>query len=233
MRIVLVSEEPVFRLGFRALIQETDDLVMVAEVTDARAGLPVVIAEEPDVVAVEVDLPGVSGIDAARSLTRRLPGSRILLLAGYPRQRDLLEGFAAGALGFALKTDPVESLREALREVGAGRRYVSEKMGGPSPDLMLKRLSSKTITSPDLLDLLSAREREVFHLVLKGFRNREIARELCIAVKTVNTHRTHINRKLHCSGAADLVRFAAGNGLLNHVPIRPNGAGEPMMEQTT
>jgi DNA-binding NarL/FixJ family response regulator len=223
MRIGLVSEEPVFRLGFRALIEQTDDLVIVAEVTDARSGLPVVIGVEPDVIAVEVDLPGVGGIDATRALVRRLPASRILLLASWPRQRDLLEGFAAGALGFVLKTDPIDSLREAIRAVGQGHRYVSERMGVPL-DPILKRLGSKTVTSPDLLDLLSSREREVFHLVLKGFRNRDIARELCIAIKTVDTHRTHINRKLHCSGAADLVRFAAGNGLLDHVPAPVNSA---------
>jgi two-component system response regulator NreC len=219
MRIGLVSEEPVFRLGFRALIEQTDDLVIVAEVTDARSGLPVIIGVEPDVIAVEVDLPGVSGIDATRALHRRLPDARILLLAGWPRHRDLLDGFVAGALGFVLKTDPIDSLREAIRTVGEGRRYVSERMGGIPPDPTLKRLAS---TAPDLLALLSSREREVFHLVLKGFRNREIARELCIAIKTVDTHRTHINRKLHCSGAADLVRFAAGNGLLDHLPAVAN-----------
>jgi len=223
MRILLVAEGPVFRLGFRALVERTDDMVLVGEVADSRSALAAVAQEQPDVVAIEIDLAGLSGVDVARAIIRQRPELRILLLAARRRERDLVDGFAAGALGFALSTDPVDAMREAIRIVGAGGRYVSKRLGDPPPDAMLRRGTARRPGRPgDLLDILSTREREVFHLVLKGWRNRDIARELGVSMKTVDTHRTHINRKLHCCGAADLIRFAASNGLLDQPPPAPS-----------
>jgi two-component system response regulator NreC len=224
MRIVLVAGEPAFRFGFRAVVEASGDLSVAADVADARAGFQAIDVEKPDVVAMDVALSGINGIDATREVKRRAPGSRVLLLAAWPREQDVLDGFAAGADGFALKTDPVETLRHAVRSVGQGQRYVPADLRGVNLDRAGEVQRSRGPAG--VLETLSAREREVLDLVVKGWRNRDIARELCISIKTVDTHRTHINRKLHCTSAADIVRFAADNGLLRRPPSALGVTGE-------
>jgi DNA-binding NarL/FixJ family response regulator len=212
MRIVLIAGEPAFRLGVGAVLERSGDLRLVSDAADARAGFAAVDAANPDVVVIDVALRGMNGIEATREVRRRSPRAQILLVAAWPRERDVLEGFAAGATGYALKTDPVESLGEAIRTVGAGQRYLSPELRGSSLEAASR--AHATDGRRDVLHALSLREREVLGLVVKGCRSRDIARELCISIKTVETHRNHINRKLGCASAADLTRFAADNGLL-------------------
>lgn len=216
MRIVVIAGEPAFRLGVGMAVERTDDLEVVADAADARSGFAAVDANQPDVVLVDVSLRGMDGIDATREVRRRAPRARVLLLASWPRERDVLDGFAAGASGYALKTDPIESLYEAIRMVGAGQRYLAPGLRGWSQDAAPEGQAAQG--GRDVLRALSLREREVLSLVVKGRRSRDIAAELCISIKTVETHRNHINRKLGCTSAADLTRFAADNGLLRSVP---------------
>jgi DNA-binding NarL/FixJ family response regulator len=200
------------------VVEGTEDLKLVADAGDARTGFGAVDAEKPDVVVMDVALRGMSGIDATREVKRRAPKARVLLLAAWPRERDVLDGLAAGADGFALKTDSIEVLLEAIRTVGAGHRYLTQEARGlnlPAPRGIREHDDSD---GRDVLHALSLREREVLGLVIKGLRSRDIARELCISIKTVETHRNHINRKLGCASAADLTRFAADNGLLRSAP---------------
>jgi DNA-binding NarL/FixJ family response regulator len=216
MRIVLIAGEPAFRLGVGVAVEQISDLELVADAADARSGFAAVDAANPDVVVIDVALRGMNGIEAAREVRRRCPRCQILLVAAWPRERDVLEGFGAGAIGYALKTDSVEALGEAIRTVGAGQRYLSPELRGSSLESATRPQSGNG--KRDVLHALSLREREVLGLVVKGCRSRDIARELCISIKTVETHRNHINRKLGCASAADLTRFAAENGLLRAAP---------------
>jgi two-component system response regulator NreC len=219
LRIVLIAPEPVFRSGFRSVVESSGDLHLIADAPDARNGFPAVDREKPEVVVVAVALPGMNGIAATRELRRRAPDSRVLLLAEWPRERDVLEGLAAGARGFALTTQPVEALLAAIRAVGAGQLYLPPDVRGIAAGAAPNGHARGSLAVPgDVLVSLSPREREVLDLVVKGWRNREIARELCVSIKTVDTHRTHINRKLRCGSTSDLVRFAAENGLLPRAP---------------
>jgi DNA-binding NarL/FixJ family response regulator len=216
MRIVLIAGEPAFRFGFRVVLEKASDVDLVADAEDARSGFGAIDLEKPDLVVIDVALRGMSGIDATREVKRRAPKARVLLLASWPRERDVLDGLAAGADGFALKTDSVDILLEAIRTVGAGQRYLTSEVRGlnlPAPRGVRPEGKGR-----DVLHALSLREREVLGLVIKGYRSRDIARELCISIKTVETHRNHINRKLGCASAADLTRFAADNGLLRSAP---------------
>jgi two-component system response regulator NreC len=214
MRIVLISPEPVLCAGFAAVLAATDDLELAATAPDARSGFVAVDREKPDLVVVAVSLPGMSGVAATQEIRRRQPETRVLLLAPWARERDFLEGVAAGAAGLALTTTPLETLLSALRAVGAGRRFVPLELRG----LVLEPALAAGAAHTDVLRSLSRREREVLDLIVKGTRSREIARELCVSIKTVETHRTHINQKLNCSSSADLVRFVAENGLLPAAP---------------
>jgi two-component system, NarL family, response regulator NreC len=218
MRIVLVAGEPVFRMGFQAMVGATEDLQLVAQASDARSGFSEIDTHSPEVVVMDVALRGMSGVTATREIKCRAPETRVLLLATWPRERDALDGFAAGAHGFALKCDPAETLLYAIRSVARGQAYVTPELRGCGAELLDPRHPRPASTADDVLGVLSPREREVLELIIKGWRNRNIARELCISIKTVDTHRTRINRKLHCTNAADLVRFAADNGLLQKAP---------------
>jgi DNA-binding NarL/FixJ family response regulator len=222
MRIVVIAGEPAFRLGLGISLERSGDLQLVAEAGDARSGFAAVDSTDPDVVLIDVSLSGMDGIDATREVRRRATRSRVLLVATWPRERDVLDGFAAGASGYALKTDPIDSLHEAIRTVATGRRYLAPGLRGWSQDATA---GGRDVGSRDVLKALSLREREVLSLVVKGRRSRDIAAELCISIKTVETHRNHINRKLGCTSAADLTRFAADNGLLRSVPE----GGEPRL----
>jgi DNA-binding NarL/FixJ family response regulator len=225
MRIVVVSGEPAFRLGVRVILDAAADLKLAADAPDARSGFTAIDAEKPDVVMIDVALQGMNGIDATREVKRRSPKTRVLLLASWARERDALDGFGAGADGYALKTESVEALRDAIRTVAGGRRYITPELRGVTIDRDGIAPSEQT----DVLHVLSLREREVLDLVVKGCRSRDIARELCISIKTVETHRNHINRKLGCASAADLTRFAADNGLLRSGPA----SGARPQERTT
>jgi DNA-binding NarL/FixJ family response regulator len=217
MRIVSIAGEPAFRLGLRVVVESDGALQLIADAEDARSGFALVDTHQPDLVIIDVALRGISGIDAIREIKRRAPKARVLLLAAWARERDVLDGFAAGADGFALKTDRVETLKEAIHAVGAGERYLTAEVRGLELDVP-GRAHLDESRRGDVLQALSQREREVLSLVVKGSRSRDIARELCISIKTVETHRNHINRKLGCGSAADLTRFAADNGLLRSAP---------------
>jgi two-component system, NarL family, response regulator NreC len=230
MRIVLVAGEPVFRLGFKSLVASSDDLELVGDAADARSSFQHIDSERPDLVVMDVALKGMSGITATREIKCRAPEARVLLLGSWPRERDALDGFAAGAHGFALKSEPPETLLYAIRTIARGHAYVSPELRGCGVHL-LDTHRKAVEPSGDVLGILSPREREVLDLIIKGWRNRNIAKELCISIKTVDTHRTRINRKLRCTNAADLIRFAADNGLLRVAPWSGGGEEPAPQEQ--
>jgi two-component system, NarL family, response regulator NreC len=218
MRIVLIAGEPVFRIGWRRMVEATGEIQLVGEAADARAGFGEIDRSTPDLVVVDIALAGMNGIAATREIRCRAPEARVLLLAAWPRERDALEGFAAGARGFALKTQPADALLYAVRSVGHGHVYLAPELRGLSVESLGVHREMVAPVALDVLAPLSPREREVLDLVIKGWRNRQIAQELCVSIKTVDTHRTRINRKLRCASSADLIRFAADNDLLPPAP---------------
>lgn len=226
MRIVVVAGEPIVRAGIKAALESAADLTLVADRGDARSAFIAIDAEKPDLVVMDIALRGMNGITATREVKRREPEMRVLLLSTHGCERDAMEGFAAGADGFVLKTEPIESLLQAFRTVGNGGRYITPGLRGPKLDNLTADDGKRAAPTLDVLQGLSMREREVLDLVLKGLRNREIAKELCVSMKTVDTHRTRINRKLRCAGSADLIRFAANNGLLRATSAADEEGGD-------
>jgi two-component system, NarL family, response regulator NreC len=218
MRVALVTSQPVFALGFRALAQSAEDIQLVAEAGDARSGFCAIDAHKPEVLIMDVALPGMNGIHAIPEVRRRAGRTRVLLVADWARERDVLEALAAGAQGFASKNDGAQELLGAIRAVGRGQLYVAPAFRRfiSLPPARISR--DFRLAEADVLSVLSPREREVLDLVVRGWRNRAIARELCVSIKTVDTHRTRINRKLGCNGASELIRFAAENDLIRRPP---------------
>ncbi len=201
IRIVLVDPQVLFREAFAALLATTDDLCVVAQADDESAACRLAEERSADVVVTEIHLTHGSGVSLARELRRRCTRVRAIVLTTVPCPEYAARSLAAGALGFALKIDRFGTVAEAIRAVHGGHGYVSPHVatlehGGESP-----------------LASLSPREREVFDLVVRGFTSKEIAASLVIARKTVETHRTKINRKLGAHSPVDLLRIAHRHGV--------------------
>ena len=212
LRIALVDDHVLFRDGFRALIEAERDLLVVAEASDARSALPLIEAAAPDVLSVDVTLPGSSGFALVRDVRRILPKCRVLMLTMHPSEEYVIQAFAVGAMGYALKSQPASEVIDAVRAVGQGRRYLAPALPRPSNEDAGAWRRDEAGTR---LDELSQREREVFDIVVQSQSNRGIAQQLFISVKTVETHRASINRKLGVHSTAELIRFAALRGLIH------------------
>jgi two-component system, NarL family, response regulator NreC len=210
LRIALVDDHPLFRTGVRSIFASQPDVSIVAEAGDARHAYEAAETTQPDVMVMDLNLPGVDGISATREVLRRSPQTKVLILSMYTDEIHAARALAAGASGYAMKTQPPEELMEAVRTVGRGERYVPRSL---SPSLLdVHRRAAGRDGGP--LACLSPREREIFGLLVRGLSNRSIARELCISVKTVETHRTHIHEKLGVHSIAQLIHFAAVNGAI-------------------
>lgn len=169
---------------------------------------------KPAVVVLDVSLPGMNGFAVTRELRRRDPRCKVMMLSIHGTDENVIEALDAGARGYALKDQLAEEIVAAVRIVARGDYYLAPKIPKAVLDRHLRRRRGEEPKSSPLEEL-SNREREVFDLVVRGFTNESASRELTISVKTVETHRARINRKLAVHSTAELVRFAAMRGLLS------------------
>jgi DNA-binding NarL/FixJ family response regulator len=210
MRVMLIDDHPLFRAGIRNALGEAPEFQVVGEWGRARDAFQSIDALQPDLVIMDVALPGMDGIVATREVLRRSPRTRVLMLTVYDQLSDVLDAIAAGVAGYALKTDDPSTLITALRAVVRGERYVAPRVAE-----RIEAHQSRRTSSPDVLGALSPREREVFRLAAECLMTREIARELCISRKTVDTHLYRIHRKLGVRTTAELVRLASSLGMVH------------------
>ena len=212
---VVVDDHDLFRAGLRALLAGTSDLQVVGEARTARQAYTVIEATKPDVVVLDVSLAGTDGIAVTRELVRRGVGCRVLMLTMHAVPDCAVRALQAGATGYALKDEPADAALRAIRATAAGERYLSPRLPVAEIEEQLQtRRSAPTAGTPPLQGL-SRREREIFAMVVRGMANRKIATELCISVKTVETHRAHINKKLGVHSGTELVRLAALYGVIS------------------
>ncbi|MCU1281469.1 MAG: hypothetical protein JWM53_5015 [bacterium] len=202
--VALVDDHVMFREAMRHLLRD-QGFDLVAEAGDARSIFPLVDATRPDVVLLDLRLPGMDGVTATRELQARAPEAKVVILSAYARQHDLDEAWAAGVHGYMTKMQDADGLKSGITAVAAGTRYLA-------PGL---RPSSVTKERSGPLGALSARERDVFRLLVRGMTTRLIAAELGISGKTVDTHRERILKKLDLHSAVELVRFAANHDVLD------------------
>ena len=212
IRILIVDDHAVVRSGLKLLLEAEEDIVVVAEAGSADEGVRAARLEKPDVVLLDVVMPGRSGIEATPELRKAAPSARVLVLSMQDDPSYVREAFAAGASGYLLKEAADIELVQAVREVASGARYVHPALGA--------RLAAAEVdaASRAAADPLSDREREVLRLLALGHTNQEIAKMLFISVRTAETHRAHIMQKLGLQTRAELVRYALANGLLENDP---------------
>jgi two-component system, NarL family, response regulator LiaR len=209
--VFLVDDHEVLRLGVREFVASEPGYEVVGEARTARDAFEAIDSLSPDVVVMDIDLPGMDGVLATREILRRLPRTRVLVLSAHDQIHDVIDALNAGALGYARKADPHEAFMEALQRVAQGLRYLS-------PAVAARVSAAQTSPHADhVLDVLSEREREIFRLAADCRTSAEIARQLCLARKTVDTHLNRIHRKLGLHQRAELVRLAVSLGLVHSI----------------
>jgi DNA-binding NarL/FixJ family response regulator len=206
IRVLIVDDHAVVRTGLRLLLEREEDIEPIGEAGDAVAAVQMAKRLSPDVVLMDVVMPGTTGVDAAAEIRHVVPAARILMLSMQDDPSYVRQAFTNGAIGYVLKEAADAELVTAIRRVAGGDRYVHPSLGA-------KLVGDSGAGKPDD-DPLSDREREVLSLLALGHTNQEIADRLVVSVRTVEAHRAHILTKLRLSTRAELVRYAIDAGLL-------------------
>ncbi len=201
IRVLLIDDHPILRQGVASLLTQRPGLVVVAEGDDGAQALDLYRRHRPDVVLMDVRMPGVDGVAALKALRAEFPGARVLLFTSFDTDEDVYAGMQAGALGYLLKTAPPAELVEALRSVHAGRRHVPPAIGA--------RLADRVMTGD-----LTEREIEVLREVARGRNNQEIARALFISEGTVKFHVNRILAKMGCQDRTQALIAGVKRGLV-------------------
>jgi two-component system, NarL family, response regulator NreC len=208
IRVVIVDDHAILRAGLRRVLEAEPDIEVVGEAATAERAVFESIAGEPDVVLMDVMMPGKSGIEGMPAVLQAVPAAKVLVLSMQDDPRYVREAFEAGAVGYVLKEAADDEVVGAVRAVAAGERYVHPALGAR---LIAAEAEERRRAEEDPL---SEREREVLRLLALGHTNQEIANGLYISVRTAETHRAHIMQKLRLSSRAELVRYALDNGLI-------------------
>ena len=208
IRVLIVDDHQLVRSGLRLLLEAEKDMTVEDEAGNAADAVRLARLHKPDVVLLDVVMPGGSGLDAAPEIKEAAPKTRILVLSMQDDPSYVRQAFSAGASGYLLKEAADNELVAAVREVAGGGSYVHPTLGA--------RLAAAEAEAQAraAADPLSEREREVLRLLALGHTNQEIAKMLFISVRTAETHRAHIMQKLRLSTRAELVRYALDHGLL-------------------
>ena len=212
INILLADDHRVVREGFRALLRIEKDICIVGEAGDGIEAVRLAEQLKPDVLVADLMMPSLNGIEVARQVTSRVPGTKVVILSMHASEAYVLESLRNGASAYVLKDASSADLVRAVREAIAGRRYLSP----PLSELAIQAYVEKTrkTDSLDLHDTLTDREREVLQQGAEGRTNTEIAVRLCISPRTVETHRANLMHKLGLRSQTELVRYAIQRGIL-------------------
>jgi DNA-binding NarL/FixJ family response regulator len=226
IRLVLVDDQDLIRRGMRALLNSDPGLELVGEAEDGQTGLEVVAQRQPDVVLMDIRMPGMDGVAATRAITQTYPQVKVLILTTFDDQDYVQQALAAGAVGYLLKDTPFEELTQAIRFVEKGYTQLSPglitKMLAAAPPL----IQPPSPPAPPLLSELTPRERDILYRIAQGANNREIAEQLFLSEKTV---RNHVSNLLSRLGLRDRTQAAiyvhgVGGSEAKHSPTPPYSA---------
>jgi DNA-binding NarL/FixJ family response regulator len=213
LRIVLADDHTILREGLRALLSADPNIDIIGEAQDGREAVRCVENLEPDLLLMDLSMPRMSGLDAISEIKKRFPKTKIIALTVHKTEEYLLTTLQAGVNGYVLKDATHDELVMAIHHVMAGKRYLSP---GISEKVIEGYLEGKEDNlSVSSWQKLSQREREVLKLIAEGYKNKEIAEDLCISLKTVEKHRANLMKKLDLHNAAGLTVYAVEKGLVS------------------
>jgi DNA-binding NarL/FixJ family response regulator len=212
MRIVLADDHTLVRAGIRSLLVSIPDVQVVAESDDGREALELIARHRPDVALIDIGMPGLSGLEVARRVAKESPRTRVIILSMHGDRTHVTQALRAGVAGYLLKGAAVAELPLALQAVMRGETYLTPKI---SQTVVREYLDSGGQTDEDPLKGLTARQREILHLIAEGRSTREMAGLLHVSVKTIETHRLRLMDRLDIHDVAGLVRFAVRAGIVS------------------
>lgn len=210
--VFIVEDHTLLRAGLRALLAQDDDIEIVGEADNGRDAIRAVAAMAPDLVLMDLSMPGMNGIEAMLDIKRRNPDTRILVLTVHKADEYIHESLRAGADGYILKDATHDELQIAIRSVLKGKTYLSPDISDRVINGFLG--SGRTSEASSGWDALTHREREVLKLVAEGHPNKYIANYLCLSIKTVEKHRSNLMKKLDLHNASMLTSYAIEKGLV-------------------
>jgi len=209
IRVLLADDHSIVRAGLRRIVEECEEMTVVAEAADGMQAIAQAHIHSPDVVVVDISMPGMDGLEVIGHLLTQIPGLPVLVLTMYEEEQYVVRAFEAGARGYLTKQSAPEQLVSAIRRVVTGGRYLTEK----TAELLALRVA-RGADGRSLLDQLSTRELQVLRRLAMGHTNREIADAYHISIKTVDTYRFRLLKKLNLRNNAELSRFAIQNRLI-------------------
>ena len=213
IRLIIVDDQPIVRRGIALVLQHEPGMQVVGEAGDGWEGIDCVEHLRPDVVLMDIEMPGLSGLDATKRIVEAMPGTSVLVLTVYDREDYLFKALQSGAMGYMLKTANVEELVDSIRTVNSGNVFIYPHMATKLVGGYIRRM--ETGRRGDEYDNLSVREREVLPLLAESHTNQEIANMLHLSPYTVQTYRQRIMRKLDLHSRTELLKYALRRRLIS------------------
>lgn len=210
IKVLLVDDHAIIREGLRSLLEKQPEVEVIADTYDGRIALDLVRELLPNIVIMDISMPGLNGIEATRQIIAEFPDVKVIALSIHSKRRFVADMLSVGATGYILKECLFDELVQAIKAVAAGGRYLSPRITDVVVSDYVKRLSA-TADSP--LEALKSREREVLQLVAEGKSTKQIALELHVSPKTIEANRRQIMEKLNIHSVAELTKYAVREGL--------------------
>jgi two-component system, NarL family, response regulator NreC len=213
IRILLCDDHAVIRRGLRLILEQHEDIEVVGEASDGREAVKMAETLKPDIVVLDITMPNLNGIEAARQITAKQLGISIIVLSMHADESFVLKALKAGAHGYVLKEAPEGDLVKAIRLVSEGKSFFSPAVSRMLVEDYVRRLQERN--GDDSYELLTAREREILQLVAEAKSNKEIANLLNLSLYTVETHRSNIMEKLNLHSVPELMLYAVRKGIIH------------------
>jgi DNA-binding NarL/FixJ family response regulator len=209
IKVLLADDHSIVREGLRKVLEDSNDIEVIAEAADGEAALDKAMQFKPDVAVIDISMPGMDGLEVVTRLTNYCSGVPVLILTMHDEEQYVIRAIEAGAMGYVTKQSAPEQLVAAVKKIHGGGRYLTEKAGEALALRLIRGTKTQTLT-----ESLSMRELQVLRRLALGATNREIAVSYNISVKTVDTYRSRILKKLNLRNNAELSRYAIQNKLV-------------------
>ena len=212
IRILLADDHTVIRRGLRALLERQSGFEVVAEAADGREAVETAAVVQPDVAVIDIGMPNINGIEAARRITEKRPETAVVILSMHADESYVLRALKSGARGYLLKDSPEEDLIDAIRAVHAGKAFFSPEISKMLAEDYMRQMRQRGVE--DSYELLTPREREILQMLGEGKSNKEVATQLNLSLHTVETHRGNVLEKLNLHSTAEMILYAVRKGIV-------------------
>lgn len=214
-KILLVDDHPAIRASIKTELANNNIGEKYYEAGNSEEGFSAAMKHQPDLIVMDISLYGASGIDLTKRILEKCPGIKIVMLSMYSKVIYITESLKAGAKGYILKEADMDSIIDGIKKVIAGETYVDSRISGKVISSLLAPEENIEVAENNSYDSLTSREQEILRLLAEGKDIKDIAKDLCISVKTAINHRTNIMQKLNCNNMVELIKYAIHIGLVD------------------